>query len=90
MRMQQNQMTPRQMAEGRYKSARLDLLIVIVFTVLNIVLLFGGSETMMLFSATVPYVIVVLGYAANLEMGGMEWFVIGSLILALSGASSTV
>ena len=82
MRMQQNQMSPRQIAESRYKSARWDLLIVIIFTVLNIVMLFGGSETMMLFSATVPYYAVAMAYFANLQYGGLEWFVTGSLILA--------
>ena len=82
MSMQQNQMTPRQMAQGRYKSARLDLLIIIIFTVLNIVMLFTGSETMMLFSATIPYYTVAIAYFANLQYGGLEWFVTGSLILA--------
>ena len=82
MRMQQTQMSPRQIAESRFKSARLDLLIVIVFTVVNIVMLLTGSETMMLFSATVPYYAVFLAYFANLQYGGLEWFVTGSLILA--------
>ena len=82
MGMQQNQMSPRQMAQSRYKSARFDLLIVIIFTVLNIVMLFTGSETMMLFSATIPYYAVAIAYFANLQMGGLEWFVNGSLILA--------
>lgn len=82
MRMQQNQISPRQMAESRYKSARWDLLIVIIFTVLNIVMLFGGSESMMLFSASIPYYAVAIAYFANLTYGGLEWFVTGSLILA--------
>lgn len=80
--MQQNQMSPRQIAESRYKSARFDLLLVIIFTVLNIVLLFTGSESMMLFSATIPYFVVVVAHFTNLTYGGMDWFVTGSLILA--------
>ena len=83
MDMRQNQMTPRQMPMNRYKSARVDLLLVIIFTVINIVMLFSGSETMMLFSATVPYVAVLVGYLANIEAGGaLDWFVTGSLIFA--------
>jgi len=82
MNMQKSQMSPRQVAQSRYKSARWDLLIVIIFTVLNIVMLLTGSETMMLFSATIPYYAVVLAYVANMEFGGLEWFVTGSLILA--------
>lgn len=83
MDMRQNQMTPRQMPMNRYKSARADLLLVIIFTVINIVMLFSGSESMMLFSATVPYVAVLVGYLANIEAGGaLDWFVTGSLIFA--------
>ena len=82
MSMQQNQMSPRLIAESRYKSARFDLLLVIIFTVLNIVLLFTGSETMMLFSATIPYFVVIMAYFTNLTYGGLEWFVTGSLIFA--------
>ena len=46
----------------RYSSARADLLIMIVLTVVNIVLMFFGSETMMLFSASIPYIAVGMGY----------------------------
>ena len=46
----------------RYGSARVDLLIMIVLTVVNIVLMFFGSETMMLFSASIPYIAVGMGY----------------------------
>ena len=46
----------------RYSSARADLLIMIVLTVVNIVLMFFGSESMMLFSATIPYFAVGAGY----------------------------
>lgn len=46
----------------RYSAARADLLIVIVLTVANIVLMFTGSETMMLFSASIPYFVIGIGY----------------------------
>ena len=46
----------------RYSSARADLLIMIVLTVVNIVMMFTGSESMMLFSATIPYFAVGAGY----------------------------
>lgn len=46
----------------RYSSARADLLIMIVLTVVNIVLMFFGSETIMLFSAIIPYSAVASCY----------------------------
>lgn len=45
----------------KYDSARFDLLIVIGLTILNIILLFAGSDSMMLFSASVPYFAIVFG-----------------------------
>lgn len=49
----------------RYSSARTDLLAIICLTVLNIVLFIAGSETVMLFSATVPYFSAVMGFMLN-------------------------
>lgn len=47
--------------EGKYKSSRFNLLLVIVFTVINIVLLVTNSNSYFLFSATVPYFVADLG-----------------------------
>lgn len=46
---------------ARYRSARMDLLLVIIFTVVNILMFNFGSGTVMLFSASVPYYAVVFG-----------------------------
>ena len=46
----------------RYSSARNDLLAMILLTVANIVMMFFGSESMMLFSASIPYFAVGMGY----------------------------
>ena len=45
--------------ETRYKSARIDLLIVIALTLVNFFMLFFGDGTYFLFSAAVPYNIAV-------------------------------
>ena len=45
--------------EKKYASARLDLLIAIILTVLNIVMAITGSESMMLFSISFPYMAVI-------------------------------
>ena len=64
----------------RYQAARADLLIMIVLTVANIVLLFVGSDTMMLFSAMIPYISVINGYFYN---GGIIYYVIAAVVIAL-------
>ena len=50
---------PREIAQQKYNSARVDLLVMIGLTVLNVVLAFTGSDSMMLFSAIVPYIAAV-------------------------------
>lgn len=50
----------RQKLEGRYASARHNILLVLLFTAVNIILLVANSNTYFLFSAFVPYAIVDL------------------------------
>ncbi len=45
-----------------YTQAKIDLLIIIAFTLINIILLIAGGDTYMLFSAYIPYMLVVYGY----------------------------
>lgn len=53
--------TLRQNLDSRYSSSRTSLLIVILFTVINIVLLLLESDTYFLFAAFIPYYLVTLG-----------------------------
>ena len=55
------QATPRQILENKYSSARANLLIVVAFTLINIVLAFTDSSSYFLFSLFVPYMLVLLG-----------------------------
>lgn len=64
---QAQQLSERQIQENKFTSARTNLLIVLVFTVVNILLLVTKSDTYFLFSAFVPYLLAVLG----MEMCGM-------------------
>lgn len=52
----------RQNLQQQYNSARANLLVALIFTVVNIVLLFIESDTMFLFSMSVPYFAAVYGY----------------------------
>lgn len=76
------QQSARQLARGRFRTARVDLLIVIIFTVFNIAMIFAENQSVMLFSAVVPYYAVALAYSADLAYGGLTWLIQGSLILA--------
>ena len=55
--------SPRQVLEHKYNAARSNLLLVIVFTVVNIVLLAAKSNLYFLFSASIPYFLTDLGMA---------------------------
>lgn len=55
------QLSPRAALEGKYSSARYNLLGVVLFTIVNIVILFIDTESYFLFSAFLPYYISTLG-----------------------------
>ena len=50
---------PREICQQKYNAARINLLLMVGLTVLNVIMAFVGSESMMLFSAIVPYVAAV-------------------------------
>ena len=54
-------LSPRMMMEGRYNSARANLLLAVVFTLINLVLLVAaGGKTYFLFSVFVPYYVTLI------------------------------
>lgn len=76
-------LTPRETAEQKYKSARSNLLLMLAFTLVNIVLAFVKSDTMFLFSATVPYMTAVAGaYSEDSIFLGI-WVCITVIIMVL-------
>lgn len=60
---QTQQLSQREKLTNKYQSARHNILLVVVFTLINIILLVTNSNTYFLFSASIPYVIVDLGMA---------------------------
>lgn len=76
--MNNNSTTLRQASEAKYEMARRNLLAVIILSVVNVVMLFFGSTTMMLFSATVPYYVALVGYV----LGIRTFMIIGAVIAA--------
>ena len=78
----QQPISERQLLENKYLAARSNLLLVLLFTVINVVLLITQSNTYFLFSASIPYMLVDLGmflcglYPEELytgELAGMEF-----------------
>lgn len=61
MKKKQQPLTVRERLQQQYRSARGNLLLMLIFTLVNIVLLVAGSDTMFLFSATVPYLAISFG-----------------------------
>lgn len=58
---QEQQMSERQILETKFVNSRHNLLIVLIFTVVNILLLVTNSNSYFLFSAYIPYLAVDLG-----------------------------
>ncbi len=69
--------TPRAIAQQKYNSARANLLLMAGFTLINIALLFMNTDTMFLFSATVPYLFAVGGQVMGLELPAVAPFLYG-------------
>ena len=59
----------REYLENKMKSARHSLLLVLIFTVVNLVLLLADGNTYFLFSASVPYYLTAFGMGMDAEMG---------------------
>ena len=57
----QGSLSPRQACERQYLVARSNLLLLIVFTAINLILLVTNANTYFLFSASIPYYIVTMG-----------------------------
>lgn len=61
--MEHNMITPAEYAKAKatYRNSRFNLLLLIAFTFVNIIMLLTGTDLYFLFSATVPYYLVVFG-----------------------------
>ena len=58
---QQQNVTPRQALEAKYNGSRHNLLLVVIFSLVNLILLLTNSNTYFLFSASMPYIISDFG-----------------------------
>ncbi|MBQ8541343.1 MAG: hypothetical protein IJ435_07705 [Clostridia bacterium] len=65
--------------QKKYEQSRGNLLLIIVFTIINIALLFSQSGTMFLFSITVPYWAVAFAYYLELTY----LYIVAGVVVAL-------
>lgn len=79
----QETLSPREQLEQKYKSARSNLLLIIILTVVNVVMLLAGSEIMLLFSISVPYYAVIMGYVMGEQVMLVTGCVIAAIMLAV-------
>lgn len=71
----------REQLASKYASSRHNILLVLIFTTINVILLVANSDTYFLFSAYIPYMIVSMGmllcgrYPAEFyeEVGGFDF-----------------
>jgi hypothetical protein len=54
-------LSPRTVLENQYRTARMNLLIAILFTLINIVILFTNGGSYFLFSISIPYILAIVG-----------------------------
>ena len=82
----QNNQTPRNpkaSAQQQYKIARSNLLLMLVLTVVNIVLLAAKADTMLLFSATVPYYLSAISMDLLVEYSQVAFVGFGIVVATL-------
>lgn len=79
----QQNLTPAEQLQQKFKSSRANLLLVIILTIVNIVLFFFGSETMLLFSISVPYYAVILASVFEIPQVLVIGCVIAAVVLVL-------
>lgn len=70
-------------AEEKVNSSRKNLLLMIILTLVNLVLLALDSNTMMLFSATVPYYSVAIAMASGVQSVFMITMIFSAIIMIL-------
>lgn len=77
--MSRNKILP---SSGKYKNARLSLLLVLVFSVLNIIMMFG--DMYFLFSSRIATLIATMGLILKAEQGESVYLVVGVIIAIIT------
>jgi hypothetical protein len=68
--------------EQQFSTARMNLLVVVSFTVTNIIMLLAGTYSQFLFSAAIPYLLTAFGVAMDMQYGGNTYVTTALIISA--------
>jgi hypothetical protein len=80
--MNKNQnLSTREQLQQKFNTSRMNLLLMMVLTVVNVVLFFTGSDSMMLFSASIPYFAVIFGATIEIPSMSMICYAIAALTI---------
>lgn len=72
--------SPRNQLLYKYRNNCYNLLLVVIFSVINVILCVAGSESYFLFSATIPYLASVFGVAISIGTGATSMTFIGCAV----------
>lgn len=76
-------LSPRDIAMQTYSNARSNLILMIVLTIVNVILYLTGSDAMLLFSATVPYLSAIVALEFNEMFVLFTPIAVGTIVLYL-------
>ena len=79
----QQPLSPRTLAQNRYTTARANLILLVVITVLNVILMAVQSSIYFLFSASIPYFVSLFGAVMYEEGMGITPLIV-CMIIALA------
>lgn len=75
----------RAIAQHKYNTARMNLLLVIAITAINVILIAAQTDTYLLFSASVPYIVSFIGVSVYAETGIIaSLFIFAAIALVLT------
>lgn len=77
---QKTNVSPRAFAQAKYNTARMNLILVVAFTAINIILTALQTGTYLLFSASVPFYVTERGLALYIETASIPVLIIFALI----------
>ena len=81
---------------GKYNAARMNILIMVIATLINVILAIAGEGTYFLFSATIPYILTDLSmflcgfYPPEYYVGGLEGLEILPVEFFITGLSIAI
>lgn len=81
---QQNNLSEKELLMQKVNTARYNMLLVAVLTLINAIMLLTGADSYFLFSASLPYHLAILGAEFTAQTGSAIYTVLSVAFLAVS------